>query len=162
VIWLSPALITLHNAEEALTLDRALHRLPTLLPGTVAGFAARLTYPTMLVSLGVVSLLAFAVALIADRNPNAPRSLWLVLVLQATMGLNAISHLLLATVLFRGYAPGLVTALLVNAPFAAYCLRRGRQEMWVSRRAFLALFPAAVVVHGPLLVGGLWLASQLP
>ena len=160
VIWLSPILVTLHNVEEAFTFDRALRQLPALLPAGLVPVATRLTYPTMLVALAVVTVLAVGVALLASRT-RSPSGLWLMLVLQATMALNALSHLVVALILFRGYAPGLVTALVVNVPFAAYCLRRAWRERWVSRGAFRAVFPAALLVHGPLLAGALWAASTL-
>lgn len=134
--------------------------MPGILPASVAALAARLPYATMLTALGVVTLLAFAVALVASRT-GSRAGLWLLLVLQATMALNALSHLIVALVLFRGYAPGLVSALLVNAPFAAYCIRRAWREQWVARSAFRAVFPAALLVHGPVLAGGLWLASTV-
>ena len=152
--------MTLHNVEEAFTFGPALQRLPEILPAAVAPVAARLTYPTMLTALGVVTLLAFAVAFFASRTSSGS-GLWLMLLLQATMALNAVSHLVVALFIFRGYSPGLVTALLLNAPFAAYCLRRAWREHWVSRGAFAAVFPLAVLVHGPLLAGALWAASTI-
>lgn len=152
--------MTLHNVEEAFTFERTLRQLPELLPPAVAPVAARFTYPTMVVALGVVTVLAFVVCLLASRA-SSPSGLWLMLVLQATMALNAMSHLAVALVIFGGYAPGLVTALILNAPFATYCIRRARQEQWVSRAAFRAVFPTAVLVHGPLLAGAVWVASMI-
>ena len=143
-----------------MTFGRALRLLPDLVPAAFASVAAGLTHSTMLVALGVVTLLAFGVALLARREGSAT-GLWLILVLQATMALNALSHLVVALVLFRGYAPGLITALLINAPFAVYTIRRARREQWVSRRAFSVVFPAALVLHGPLLIGALWVAGTI-
>jgi len=137
-----------------------LPEIPTLLPPPFAAVAARLTYPTMLIALGAVSALTVAVAIAVSRNPDGRWALWLLLVVEATMALNAVSHALLALFIFRGYAPGVVTALIVNIPFAVYCFRRARRENWVSTRAFGATIPAALVVHGPLLAGSLWLASK--
>jgi hypothetical protein len=137
-----------------------LPEVPTLLPPPFATVAARLTYPTMLIALAVVSLLTVAVAIAVSRDPDARWALWLLLVIEATMALNALSHALLSLVIFRGYAPGVVTALLVNVPFAVYCFRRASRQNWVSTRALGATIPAALIVHGPLLAGGLWLASR--
>lgn len=114
----------------------------------------------MLIALAVVSLLTVVIAIAVSRNPNGRWGLWFLLVIEATMAINAVSHALLALLLFRGYAPGVVTALVVNIPFAAYCFRRASRENWVSSRALAATIPTALIVHGPLLAGGLWLASK--
>ena len=159
VACLAAALVTLHNAEEALTFERLLPDLPALLPPPLSSIAARLTYPAMLIALGVVSLLAVGVAVAVWLRPRARWSLWLLLVLEATMAINALSHALVALAVVHGYAPGVVTALLVNVPFAVYCFRRAAREQWVSSRAVAATVPAALIVHGPVLIGGMWLAS---
>lgn len=97
---------------------------------------------------------------VADRHPSSPRALWVLLALETTVGLNVIAHVTSALVLFRGYGPGLVTAILVNAPFVTYCFRRAARERWVSSAALWATIPAAVILHGPVLVGALWLAAR--
>jgi hypothetical protein len=53
-----------------------------------------------------------------------------------------------------------VTAILVNAPFVMYCFRGAARERWVSSAALWATIPAAVILHGPVLVGALWLAAR--
>ena len=159
VVWLSPIIITVHNAEEAAAFARLLPQVPSLLPTPFGAAAARLTYPVLLIALAVVSLLALGISILAARTPKSSWGIWLVLVLQATMAINALSHLLTAVVIFHGYAPGLITALLFNAPFAAYCFWRAREEHWVSGRSLAAVLPVALFVHGPVLFTGLWLAG---
>ena len=51
------------------------------------------------------------------------------------MLLNVLAHLLSATMLTRGYAPGLATALLVNLPFSLYLFRRARREIQSAESA---------------------------
>ena len=55
--------------------------------------------------------------------------------------------------LLRGYGPGLATAILVNLPFSVYLFRRATGEHWFSVRALFSLIPAAIILHGPALVG---------
>jgi len=160
VAWLVFFLFTLHNAEEAIAFRTYLPRVATLLPEPFASVAARLTYPAMLETLVVVTLLGFVVALAASTWPQSPRALWPLLALEAVIGLNVVAHALLAVVVFHGYGPGLLTALAINAPFAVYCFRRARRECWVSDAALAATVPVAVVVHGPVLMSGLWLAAR--
>jgi hypothetical protein len=69
---------------------------------------------------------------------------------------------LISALVLGGYAPGLVSALLVNAPVSAYLLGRASREDWVPRGARHALWPAALVIHGPVLWGVLFLSSYLP
>jgi hypothetical protein len=98
---------------------------------------------------------------------NAAEGLFMhrvLLALQATMALNVLSHVG-STVMLGGYAPGVVTALAVNLPFSVYLLRRAAREHWVRPRDWPALGAAAVVIHGPVLLGvmGLagWVASAM-
>ena len=113
----------------------------------------------MLVALAVVSALAFLVALATATWPQSSHTLWAFLTLEAVLALNVIAHVMSALVIFHGYSPGLATALLVNAPFAMYCFRRAHRERWVSTAALRATVPAALLLHGPILMGGLWFAG---
>jgi hypothetical protein len=160
VVWLIPALLTLHNAEEAFALRSALPRLRSALSEPFAAAAARLTYPVVVKALVALSILTFAVAALVVARPSSRAALWLLLALEAAVGINAIAHVASALV-FRGYTPGLASAVLINAPFAVYCLRRGRREHWLSQAALCATLPAGLVLHGPVLVAGLWLAAWL-
>ena len=107
-----------------------------------------------------MTALGFAIALAADQHLESPRALWVFLVFEATVALNAVAHVVSAVVLFKGYGPGLATAVLINTPLAIYCLLRASRERWVSRAALRATLPAALILHGPILFGGIWLASR--
>lgn len=161
LVWCAALLFALHNAEEAIAFKYYLPRVASLLPAPFAAFESRLSYPTLLTALAVVSILGLFVAAVADRHLQSPRAMWAVLALEATVGLNALAHLASAAILFRGYGPGLLTAALVNLPFATYCFRRASREAWVTPAALRATFPVALVLHGPVLLGGLWLASVM-
>jgi hypothetical protein len=159
VVWLVMVFFTLHNAEEALALRTYLPRMGMLLPERFASLVPTL-YPMMLVALATISVLAFLIALAAATWQHSALALWTLLALEAVVALNVISHVLSALLLFHGYGPGLVTALLINAPFAIYCFRRAHRERWVSNAALGALVPAALILHGPILLGAWWLAAR--
>lgn len=72
--------------------------------------------------------------------------------MQAVVALNVLWHVG-AAVAFGGYVPGVVTAVLVNAPFSVYFFRRAAREGWLRPAALWATIPAAVAVHGPGLLG---------
>ena len=159
VLWLVPVLLALHNAEEALFFPRYLPFVISRLPGGWQSLAAPLTTGQVWAALAVVTAGAFAVAWWAVRRPASPAARWTLLLVQTMMLLNALWHVLTAAVLFGGYAPGLVTGVLVNLPFSIYLLRRAAAERWLSPPARWALVPAALVLHGPLLAA-LTLATE--
>jgi hypothetical protein len=156
VLWLIPALLTVHNAEEAFAFERSWPRLPALLPEPFATLAARLPFALMLQTLIGLSLLAFLLAAVVVARPDSRRAVWLLLALEAAVAINVAAHLITAIVVFGGYSPGLGTALLLNAPFAWYVFRRARYERWVSPRAWRASFLGGLALHGPVLLGLLW------
>ena len=160
VAWLVMAFLTLHNLEEAVAFRAYLPRVVALLPDRFASPVATLSYPAILIALATVSVMAFLVALVASTWPHSPLAWWTLLTLEAVVALNVIAHILSALLVFHGYGPGLVTALAINAPFAVYCLRRARRERWVSSAAMATVVPAALFLHGPILLGGLWLAGR--
>jgi hypothetical protein len=162
VVVLVPVFLIVHNAEEAV----AFHRMRSgrggaLLPGPFGSLEAQLSVPAMLLALAVLSLLACLLATGLILRPRWRSGWWLLLALESALGINVVAHVVSALLIFRGYGPGLVTAVVLNAPFAAYCLARARRERWVSERAWPTTFVGGAVLHGPVLVGGLWLAGAL-
>lgn len=161
VIWLVPILLTVHNAEEAITFRSYLPQIPALLPAPFASLGGRLTYAALLQALVILSALVFVLAFAVHARPRSRNLLWLLLAVEAAIGLNGLAHMLSAALIFHGYVPGLVTALAVNVPFAVYCFTRSQRERWLSPIALRATVPAALVLHGPVLLAGLWLATIL-
>jgi predicted neutral ceramidase superfamily lipid hydrolase len=137
-----------HNAEEAFTVQYYLHQLDTLAPFPLDRLAGALTKTAFIAGTIVVTVVAALVAAWAIRGPRSPLACWSVLLFQSVVLLNTVPHVV-AAIALRGYAPGLVTAVAVNAPLSLYLLVRAWRETWVERRAFAALAPAAVIVHGP-------------
>lgn len=152
LLWLVPLLLTLHNLEEAVFmkgfLSRFGDRLPILPPVTFGQFLLALTLVTL-------APYAFAASGPLERRS---RAFLLVLGTQMVVLVNVASHLA-AAVWARGYAPGLVTALLVNLPFSLFLFRRALRASWVRPRDLAWLLVAALLVHGPGLVGLMVLAG---
>jgi uncharacterized protein with HXXEE motif len=161
VLWLVPALLAMHNAEEALFFPRYLPFVLARLPLGWQAVAAPVTTGQVWSALAVVTGVAFAVASWAHRRPDSRTALWLLLLIQSAVLLNAVWHVAAAVVLFGGYAPGLVTALVFNLPFSIYLLRRAFREHWLSRPAGWALVPGAILLHGPLLAALLLATERL-
>jgi hypothetical protein len=161
VVWLVPALLALHNAEEAMAFPRYLPLVRERVPEWARPIVAGVTYEQALIALAIATVIPFGVAAWSVARPRSSLALWSVLLIQAVVLLNVGAHLFSALVILRGYGPGLATALAVNLPFSIYVLRRARREGWTTRQGLLALAPAALVVHGPLLVGAILLAGGL-
>lgn len=161
VIWLVPALLAVHNAEEAVMFRRYLPLVRALLPDSARPIAAGVRYEQMLIALAIATIVPLGIAIWAVARPRSPVALWSVLLIQAVVLLNVAAHVGSAVVILRGYGPGLATALVVNLPFSLYVLRRARGERWTTRQGLLALAPAAFVVHGPLLLGVIALAGSV-
>jgi hypothetical protein len=151
-VWLVAGLLTLHNAEEAVLFPRylpiALAHLRPLWPGRVLPG----TTTAIWAALVVVTVLGVAAAAWVTTSPSSRPARWTLLLVQTTVLLNVVWHVAAAVVIFRGYAPGLATAVALNLPYSIYLLRRAIVEDWVSRPAFWALVPAAAIVHGPALL----------
>lgn len=161
IAWIALALVTLHNVEEAFAFRTYLPRIPGLLREPFSGLAQAVSYPSMLLALAMVTLIAAMVALTMAVRPQSPWASWAFLTLQAVMGINAVAHLASALLVFGGYGPGVVTAVLLNAPFAVYCFTLAHRERWVGRAALLSTIPAALLLHGPVLLGGVWLVGRI-
>jgi hypothetical protein len=159
VIWAVPAFLALHNVEEALTLRAAWPTLALRMPAVARPVFATLTPASYMWALVVLSLLALGVATWANRRPG-PAATWAVAAIQATVALNVLSHLG-AVVMMRGYAPGVLSAVVVNAPFSAYFFRRAVAERWLTRGALWATVPAAFLLHGPGLLALLALGDAI-
>ena len=131
-----------------------------LLPEPLVRIAHAMSYPSMLLALVIATLLFAGMALATVARPQSPAALWALLTLEALMGINAVAHAASAWLVLGGYGPGLVTAVLLNAPFAAYCFRLAHRDRWLGRTALLSTLPAALVLHGPVLLGALWLLAR--
>lgn len=147
-----PLLLTLHNAEEALTIPAALDAVLRRLPTRYLALAP--TYPQFLIGLALVTVIVWA-AYLSGRG-----RLVALLVIQAVVLVNVAWHLA-AAVMLRGYTPGLATALAVNLPFSVYLLARAWRERWVGRGMMAALLPLALLLHGPGLLLLMWLSGRL-
>jgi hypothetical protein len=147
-----PVVFAIHNSEEALTIGPSLPMLKARLSGWAPGWTDSLSLEVYQPALLLVTLLGCLVGAWVLLRPQSCAALWTLLLLQSLLLLNVFSHLAMAALL-RGYAPGVLTAVLLNFPLSLYVFRTAARQHWLGSRALLALIPAAVAVHGPLLVG---------
>jgi len=151
--WLFPIAVTLHNAEEAIWMPRwsAGHaaQFPVHPPGAAEIIAA----------LVVFTAAAFAVTYLSTRR--GPESIWAYLTFGYIVAMLAnvfVPHVP-AAIVFHGYAPGLVTAVLINLPVMSILLICMLREGWVHGWK-MTVFGIGV----PLMLGGVivaWLAGRI-
>ena len=160
VLWLIPALLAVHNLEEAVTMPRFLHSAATRAPGAIGAVLAQVDFHGFLVALVIATSLPFAVVWWVWARPTSGAAVWTALCVQAVVAVNALWHAVVA-IAVGGYTPGLATAVMVNAPFSVYLFRRASVERWTSRAALALVLPAALVVHGPVLLALLFFSGAL-
>jgi hypothetical protein len=156
-LWVVPAALLLHNLEEALTLGAALPRLEA---AASRALGRPLTLPTAPQYHRSLLVLTAAVAALYVLARLWDRLAYALVVVQAVMTLNVGAHVAFA-LLLRGYAPGLLTALLVEVPASLFVLRRLREGAWMSRTQWLLLPLLAGILHGPGLIALLrWVGGR--
>jgi hypothetical protein len=146
LLWCVPLAMALHNLEEALgfrwlatkaALPEIWLRFWDRGPGAESMFH---------LALAGVALAVLAVALLGNlANPRSPGARVL-LVIQTLMLVNACWHVVAAAAL-GGYAPGVVTAVMLQGPLALALLRRAWSDHWMSRRAIVLAASILFVLH---------------
>lgn len=149
LLWLVPVFLTLHNLEEALLMPAFIEKRNASVQGAMRGIVPPVTYKQFLIALIIITVIPYLVALLWL---NRGWAVYLLVGFQVVMLINVFAHTLMALFL-RGYAPGLVTAVLVNLPFSLYLLRRAVGDRWMSKRAVVWMFPLGLLIHGPALAG---------
>lgn len=144
VLWLVPLFFALHNLEEWLALQTFLPLLGRRAPLLADHLPSITQYGVALI---VISILPFVFALL--------RQVYLLVITQAVVAINVVSHVV-AALLFRGYTPGLLTAVAINLPFSLYFFRKLRESGTVRGGRVRRIVPIAILLHGPVLVGLLW------
>jgi hypothetical protein len=140
--WLFPIAVTLHNSEEALSMPKwvAAHSRPLPVhPG-----ATKIWFGLLLLTLA-----AFAVTYLSARKGKG--SLWAYLLFgyAVAMLVNVLIPHIPATLVFREYTPGVVTAVLINLPIMGILLFQAVREQWVSGTkaiAYALLVPLTIGV----------------
>ncbi len=144
-IWMFPIALTLHNLEEAIWLPAWSQR---------AGFWKSPVGATEFrVAAALLTILGCGVTYWSMRAGAQTIGTYTMAGFVFAMLLNVVYHVA-ATLARLEYAPGVVTALLVNAPVMSYLLLRLFRERWVSwPKAALALtlIPVAIALLIPVL-----------
>ena len=149
--------IALHNAEEGITAGAYLPRVREIIERVPALRERGLlppSLPRLYLALIVVTLVPALVIGWATTGRDSSVKREVVAVIAAALLWNVFLPHVSAMIVLRGYAPGGVTALVVNLPFCLYLFRRSLIEQMLTRRQLgLALIVGLfLLVIAPLLL----------
>lgn len=151
--WLFVAAVALHNLGEAIWL-----------PGWSRS-AGKWHHPVgageFRFAVIVLTLVAAAAAWLAQMQGKGSCGAYLLAGYALGMLINVLFPHLLATVFLRRYAPGAVTAVLLNLPITAMLLHRAVAEEFVEPQLFAILGPAVVAALGLSIPFLFWLGRKL-
>jgi hypothetical protein len=142
----------LHNTEEAIGAPAMLRQLQSQAPRFLRDFYSQVDVSDLRLGLAVLTLVGIAIAFVAIRTPRATGSAYAMLVFGTVIGINAFAHIVLSAI-FRGYMPGVLTAIFFCLPVAIALWYRVWKDVWIPRTWLWTVVPAALLVHGPLLAG---------
>ena len=141
--WLFPAAITIHNLEEAIW-------LPGWSP-TAGRWHAEVGAFEFRFAVVVLTALAWVVTGLSIAGGPGSLGAYLFGAYVAAMLINVVLPHLAATIGLRRYAPGLATALLLNAPVCTWILYAGVRVNWMTGEKLTI----ATAIGVPVLLGSI-------
>jgi hypothetical protein len=156
--WIAaaPAVFLVHDGEELLTMVPWLRAHRAMLPTAVQRLAD-VTAPQLALAMLVLFVgLVMATVHGVHRARQGARPTLFLLLAGALVG-NGLTHLGQALV-FRGYTPGLITALLVVVPYGYGLGGQLRSQGMLSVRAWMTVVGVGVLLQVPIIVATLLIA----
>jgi hypothetical protein len=148
--------VALHNAEEAVTAATYLTRVGELVESVPALRDSGLppSLHQLYTGLVIVTLVPALLIVWATTGGDSVSKREVVSVIATALLWNVFLPHLSAMVIFRGYAPGGLTALAINLPFCIYFFRRSlRERILTPRQIVLAMILGLfLLVIAPLLL----------
>jgi Protein of unknown function with HXXEE motif len=151
-LWLFPIALTLHNLEESIW--------GSAYPG--AGFwDPPVTMTEFRIAAVLLAILAYGATYWSLRAGQEALATYVTSGLVFGVLLNVAYHVS-ATIASREYAPGVVTAVLINLPVMSYLLWRMFRERWISwPKALLSLTAVPVAIAFLLILILLWVSRSV-
>ena len=146
LIWLVPILASIHNLEEAMSIPAFLQGADSAFPKFITEAFSTLTRSQLLSALLIVTVIPYILAFLAWSEPVPRWGFYLLCGFQAAMLINVFAHIAMA-VAVRGYAPGVVTAMLINLPFSVYLFYKASVEHWLNRNKLMLVGAIGILLH---------------
>lgn len=149
LLWLVPVLFTIHNLEEALTMRKY---------GT--GHFRNMQRGQFAAAVILLTLLAVSFIYLGTNDEYGVMGRILAIFIQASLCINALVHMI-ASIRFRRYTPGVITAVLIYIPFSLYLFDAALKTSYVTGMQLAWAFVAGVVLQLPLVLGALFVGGWL-
>ena len=146
--WLVFLFLLLHNLEEAITLKAYFPKINALLNGSVPAslLALRPTPTQFYIALAGATIFPLLIVAIATTGKPTRTKDYLVAILQALLLVNVFVPHVPAAIALGGYAPGVLTAVLVNLPFSVYFFQRSLRESRITWKGMIITMAIALPV----------------
>jgi hypothetical protein len=152
-MWAAPCVFLVHGAEEIATVAPWLRDNRADLPTAIQPFAT-VTTEQFTLGVGLLFLVFLALTLHAVRRARAGhRSLPFLLGVGALVA-NGITHVGQAAA-FRGYTPGLLTAMILVIPYGIALGAQLRADGLTSGRLWLGMIALGALLQVPIVIGTL-------
>ena len=148
LIWATPLVFLIHDAEELATIAPFLQAHKSQLPAIVQSVADVTTSQFAVAVVVLFLVIVAAAAHGARRAREGALSIFFLLAAGMLVG-NAVTHLMQA-VYFRGYSPGVLTALLLVLPYGFALGKALESANLANRRAWLTAVAAGVILQVPI------------
>lgn len=149
--WLFPLAVLLHNGEEAIWMPGWTGRHAAQLPSLPAA--------EIRIALAVLSMAAFLVTYFSVRKGPDSLPAYLLFGSVVAMLANVFIPHIPASIVFRSYTPGVVTAVAINLPVMSVLAIHAVRERWVyGRKAVMFGVGVALVLAG--LIAGLLIVGS--
>jgi hypothetical protein len=150
LIWAGPAAFLLHDAEEILTLIPWLSTHRDQLPFLLRPLSS-ISRPQLIIAVLVLFAGYCLASFLAVRALKAARRPVLFLLFSGALVANGITHVLQA-MYFRGYTPGVVTALLISIPYGMILARALIHLQLTTIGRFFGLVLIGLALQVPLII----------
>jgi hypothetical protein len=144
--WLVCLFLALHNLEEGVTARAYFPKIDALLDERVPAslLALRPTLTGFYIALAGATIFPLVIIAIAATGKPTRSKAYLVAMVQAMLLVNVFIPHVPAAVALGGYAPGVLTAVLVNLPFSIYFFRRSLRESQITWKGLVVAMAIAL------------------
>ncbi len=126
-----PIAFGIHNAEEVLGMEKWTNEIPAIIhkPVTTLQFG---------IAVFIFSILGFLVAYYPGLFPNEKYYYFVISGFSGMLLLNVFLHHIIATIYLKKYAPGVITAVLINLPLSLILLIQIKSDNLLSGQELIS------------------------
>lgn len=159
VLWLTPILLLIHNFEEYLTMPVFIVRHGQDLPAFINNITSW-SRDQLGLALIIVTLMAFLFTYWGSIGEAKGTGMFLATTTQTVLLINGVQHIA-ASVWFRTYTPGVLTAIVFYLPLLSYIILRALKEGCISGKLLIYSFILGAAMILPIILLIKWAAHLI-